>query len=76
MVGADNQGAIKIACNDVVNERSKHIEARYNFLRDHVKKGTVKLPYVEMAKMVADVMTKLLERQKNNFFREAMGLHS
>ena len=76
MVGTDNQGAIKIACNDVVNERSKHIEARYHFLRDHVKKGTVKMPYVETAKMVADVMTKLLERQKHNFFREAMGLHS
>ena len=76
MVGADNRGAIKIACNDVVNESFKHIEVRYHFLRDHVKKDTVKLPYVETAKMVADVMTKLLQRQKHSFFREAMGLHS
>ena len=41
MVGEDNQGAIKIACNDFVNESSKHIEVRYHFLKDHVKKGTV-----------------------------------
>ena len=30
MVGADHQGAIRIACNDVVNQRSKHIEVRYH----------------------------------------------
>ena len=76
MVDADNQGDIKIACNNVVNKRSVHIEVRYHFVGHHVKKGTIKLPHVETAKMVADVKKKLLERQKYRLFCEAIGLQS
>ena len=38
MVGADKQGGINIACNDVVNDSSNHIQVRHDFVRHHGKK--------------------------------------
>jgi hypothetical protein len=39
----DNQGCIKIAKNDTVQARTKHINIRYHFSRQAVKSGEVKL---------------------------------
>ncbi|XP_057248977.1 secreted RxLR effector protein 161-like [Beta vulgaris subsp. vulgaris] len=36
----DNTSAINISKNPVQHSRTKHIEIRYHFLRDHVEKGT------------------------------------
>lgn len=42
---ADNQGALKMAQNDSVNERSKHIDVKYHFIKHHVQSGNVKFEY-------------------------------
>jgi hypothetical protein len=39
----DNESAIKIANNPVQHSRTKHIDIRYHFLRDHVAKGDITL---------------------------------
>jgi hypothetical protein len=39
----DNESAIKIANNPVQHSRTKHIDIRHHFLRDHVAKGISKL---------------------------------
>jgi hypothetical protein len=35
----DNESAIKIAYNPCEHSRTKHIDIRHHFLRDHVMKG-------------------------------------
>jgi hypothetical protein len=37
----DNESAIKIANNPVQHSRTKHIDIRHHFLRDHVAKGDI-----------------------------------
>jgi hypothetical protein len=39
----DNESAIKIANNPVQHSRTKHIDIRHHFLRDHVGKGDIKI---------------------------------
>jgi hypothetical protein len=35
----DNESAVKIVTNPIQHKRTKHIDIRYHFLRDHVGKG-------------------------------------
>jgi hypothetical protein len=37
----NNKSAVKIANNPVQHSRTKHIDIRHNFLRDHVAKGDI-----------------------------------
>ena len=39
----DNTSAISLAKNPVLHSRSKHIDVRFHFLRDHYEKGDVEL---------------------------------
>lgn len=39
---ADNQGAMSLCENDVINDRSKHIDVKFHFIKDHIKNGNIK----------------------------------
>lgn len=56
----DNKSAIELAKNPVNHERSKHIDVRFHFIRDQVKKGSVELVHVASRDQVADIFTKPL----------------
>jgi hypothetical protein len=42
----DNESAIKIAYNSCEHSRTKHIDIRYHFLRDHAIKGDIVISHV------------------------------
>nr|GFA87814.1 uncharacterized mitochondrial protein AtMg00810-like [Tanacetum cinerariifolium] len=42
----DSKSAIAISCNPVQHTRTKHIDMRYHFIKDHVEKGTIELYFV------------------------------
>lgn len=46
VIHCDNVGAIHLARNTVTSQRSKHIDIRHHFVRDHVNKGNVKVEYM------------------------------
>ena len=58
LLHGDNQGALALAKDNVRRERSKHIDLKYHFLRQHVTSGELNLRYVESASNVADLFTK------------------
>ena len=62
--GVDNQGTIALAKNPIHQQRSKHIDVRYHFLRDAVTSGIVDLSYVPSNENVADVLTKPVSGRK------------
>jgi len=70
----DNQSAIKTAKNEIHNERSKHIDVQYHFIRECVNNGRISLKYCPTEKMVADAFTKPLCRVKLNQHVVDMGL--
>ena len=57
---SDNQGAIKLTKNSVFHKRTKHIDVRYHFIRDHQEKGEIQLHFIPTDKQPADMLTKCL----------------
>eukprot|EP00171_Calliarthron_tuberculosum_P001876 IDg1876t1 len=58
----DNQGSIKMAKNDASGTRTKHIDVRYHFARDMLSKNLYTIEYIPTSLMVADILTKPLQR--------------
>ena len=56
------------------HERSKHIDVRFHFIRDHVKKGSVKLVHVASQDQVADIFTKLLLKVLFDKYKKMIGM--
>ena len=56
----DNISAIAISNNPVHHPRTKHIEVRYHFIREHVMNDTVDLHFVPSEEQTADIFTKAL----------------
>lgn len=54
----DNQGCISMAKNDFVNDRSKHVDIKYQMVMDLVSKLQIELKYIHTTKMLSDIMTK------------------
>jgi hypothetical protein len=59
-----NESAIKLANNPVNHSRTKHIDIRHHFLRDHKAKGEIALSHVSTDKQLADIFTKSLDKQR------------
>jgi hypothetical protein len=43
-----------------VSEKTKHIDVKWHFLKDHVEHGTIMLRYLPTNRMVTDVFSKPL----------------
>jgi hypothetical protein len=60
----DNESVVKIANNPVQHSRTKHIDIRHHFLRDHVAKGDIILEGVRSEDQLADIFTKPLDKTR------------
>jgi hypothetical protein len=68
----DNQGTIKQALNLQSSARTKHIDVRHHFCKQHVACGDVSLSYVPTAEQPADCLTKGLDKVKVSLFRQIL----
>ena len=57
----DNESAVKLANNPVQHSRTKHIDIRHHFLRDHVARKDITLVGVKSEEQLADIFTKPLD---------------
>ncbi|WVZ84372.1 hypothetical protein U9M48_031410 [Paspalum notatum var. saurae] len=57
----DSTSTICVAKNPVLHSRTKHIDVRFHFLRDHYEKGDIDLVHVASENQLADIFTKPLE---------------
>src|SRR3982074_2975390 len=71
----DNQGSIFIASNPVTEQRSKHIDIRFHFVRQVVEKKLTEIFFIDGDKNPADLLTKNLGSVKFLQFRPEYGLH-
>ncbi|MBW0467795.1 hypothetical protein O181_007510 [Austropuccinia psidii MF-1] len=62
----DNSGATTISKQALLNINTKHIEIRFQYVRDLVLKKQLDIVQVASADMIADVLTKPLGPQKLN----------
>ena len=73
-IKCDNTSAINLSKNPVQHSRTKHIEIRHHFLRDHVQKGDCVLESVDTKNQLADIFTKPLPKETFFAIRRELGL--
>jgi hypothetical protein len=73
-IKGDNQGSLALVRNPHLHQRSKHIDIQYHHVRDLEEKGRINVSYIPTVDMVADGMTKPLQRIAFNRFRDLLGI--
>ena len=56
----DNQSTCTIANTDVISSRTKHIDVRHHFIRQHLNEGTFVTTWIPTSDITADILTKPL----------------
>ena len=75
-IKCDNTSAINISKNLVQHSRTKHIEIRHHFLRDHAQKGDITLEFVSTKDQLADIFTKPQSEEQFVDIRRQLGVIS
>jgi hypothetical protein len=69
-VDVDNVGSIFLSKNKTSGERRKHIDLKYNFIREQIQNGLIDVQFVRTSENHADVFTKNLNGEKFNYHVE------
>nr|GEX51646.1 integrase, catalytic region, zinc finger, CCHC-type, peptidase aspartic, catalytic [Tanacetum cinerariifolium] len=56
--------------------RSKHIDIRYHFIKEHVENGVIELYFVNTEYQLADIFTNALGRERIEFLINKLGMRS
>jgi len=70
----DNTSAINLSKNPIQHFKTKHIEIKHHFIRDHIQKGEIEIKFVKTENQLADLFTKPLARDKVNKLRTKLGI--
>nr|GEU37859.1 retrovirus-related Pol polyprotein from transposon TNT 1-94 [Tanacetum cinerariifolium] len=70
----DNTSSIAISNNPVLHSRTKHIDIRYHFIRDHILKGDIKLHFIHTEYQLADIFTKSLDEPTFTRLKAELGM--
>ncbi|GKV17211.1 hypothetical protein SLEP1_g27745 [Rubroshorea leprosula] len=62
-IRCDNTSTINLTKNPIQHSRTKHIEIRYHFIREHVNNGDLTLEFVKTENQLADIFTKPLNEE-------------
>jgi hypothetical protein len=60
----DNESAIRLADNPIEHNRTKHIDIRHHFLREHQQKGDIEVYHISTENQLADIFTKPLDEKR------------
>nr|GEU82081.1 retrovirus-related Pol polyprotein from transposon TNT 1-94 [Tanacetum cinerariifolium] len=72
----DNKSAIALCYNNVQHSRSKHIDIRYHFIKEHVENRVVELYFVNTEYQLEEIFTKALGRERIEFLITKLGMRS
>jgi hypothetical protein len=73
-VRCDNTSAINISKNPILYSRTKHIEIKHHFIRDHVQKGDVEPKFISTDFQWAYIFTKPLQEDPFCTIRRELGM--
>lgn len=74
IIYSDNISAIKLSNNPTFHKRTKTIDIRHHFIRDHVEKGEIKFIHCGTKDMLADIFTKPLHGPRHRELCTKIGL--
>ena len=56
----DNQSTIKLIGDESYHAKTKHIDVRFHFIREHCMNGDITVEYLDTKNMTSDILTKAL----------------
>jgi hypothetical protein len=68
----DNQAAIAMSKQPFCTSATRHMKIKYHYIKEKVKDGSVNVSYCPTGSMVADIMTKALDRILFERFRDML----
>jgi ATP sulfurylase len=74
LVKCDSTGAIASIKNPKITQRTKHIDIAHHFVRERHLRGEILLEWISGKENVADVLTKLVPKDKHFLCCKGMGL--
>ncbi|GJX96300.1 retrotransposon protein, putative, ty1-copia subclass [Tanacetum coccineum] len=72
----DNKSVISLSYNNVQHSRSKHIDIRFHFIKEHVENGVIELYIVNTEYQLVDIFTKALARERIEFLINKLDMRS
>ncbi|GJU33015.1 retrovirus-related pol polyprotein from transposon TNT 1-94 [Tanacetum coccineum] len=70
----DNTSSIAISNNPVLHLRTKHIDIRYHFIKDHILKGDIELHFISTKYQLDDIFTKPLDEPTFTRLKAELGM--
>ena len=70
----DNAGCINLAKKDELNDRSRHVDNKYHFVQEQVRRKRYTLEYIQTKEQTADILTKNLDVTSFRKFRNKLGV--
>ena len=71
----DNTAAICLSKNPILHSRVKHIEIKYQFIRDYVQKGILDIQFIDIEHQWADIFSKPLTVERFDFIKKNLNMH-
>ena len=68
----DNTSVINLTKNPIQHSKTKHVEIRHHFIRDHVNNGDCVVQFVNSDNQLAGLFTKSLNKERFNFLVNAL----
>lgn len=69
----DNQSCIKMSTT-IETKRTKHIDVKHHFIRNHVSKNEIMLVYIPTSNQIADMLTNALPVSVFTKFRDMLNI--
>ena len=70
----DNTSDINISKILIQHSRTKHVDIKHHFIRDHVLKGDIELEFISTSDQLADILTKPLDEKTFISIRRKLGM--
>ena len=71
---SDSQSAIHLAKNSAFHSKTKHIQLKYHFIQSALEDGQLKLEKIHTSQNPADMLTKVVTREKLRICLVSIGL--
>ena len=75
-IACDSQGAIAVTKNPEYHARTKHIDIQHHYVREKVEDNTVAFHYIPTTEMIADMLTKAVNKNQHEKLTSLTGLMS